>query len=430
VTKPDDQDPAAGGGKDPASGNDHPTLAPEEDAAQRGGDPDSSTNPVITPNRADPEQVKRVRAWLGRREHPSRQDGLWPYLLIRAFPGDTGVRQPPVGYFWESPDIRVYEGDVHDPSAATPVLNPTTGIDHTIFVHVWNLGRLPALGTKVRAWWANPSFSFSPNSPEPPHFIGGTIVNLGDRSAPDCHQLVRIEGLWRPVVENGGHECLLAVAAHVMDPGGADFWASTDRHVGQRNVILASPQTDLMPLLNRLGSVLTLGSDLQLLHGGADVAPILLAHKAVIGDKVTLPVLRDVVTPVPGLGTIGHLGTVTRTLGGNVVVSGADSVRAIREPGQVQTIDRTALLGGGAVPFHPAGPVTPGPTTPQVPVGPFSPVQISPARAVIEALNVRDLTAGSIAAAVSSSSGDGNLLRFQEVRDGVVLGGYSVIVKE
>jgi hypothetical protein len=48
---------------------------------------------------------------------------------------------------------------------------------------------------------------------------------------------------------------------------------------------------------------------------------------------------------------------------------------------------------------------------------------------LIEALGVRDLQAGTIAHAISSRSGDGNLLRFQAVRNGVVQGGYSVIVR-
>ncbi|MDQ1722224.1 MAG: hypothetical protein QOI26_1958 [Pseudonocardiales bacterium] len=388
----------------------HPVLTEEEDAAQRGGDPDPTGEPVSTrPDRVDPEAVKRAREWFGRHKRPSRQDGLWPYLLIRAFPGDTGVRQPPVGYFWESPDIRVYEGEVDDPEGVPPVLHPTVGVPHTVFVHVWNLGRLTALGARVRLWWANPSFSFSANSPEPPHFIGGVTVNLGDRSSADCHALVRIPELWTPVVENGGHECLLAVATHVMDPGGADFVASTDRHVGQRNITLAAPHTDLTWLLDRLGSVLAVGSDLQLLHGGRDVEPILLAHKAHRGREVTLPKLRDVVTPLPDHPTIGHLGTAARTLGGHLVLTGAQSVAAIRQGSSVATIDHDALL-----PLENLR----------------RPVRISPARAVIEALGVPDLTAGSIAAAVSTSSGDGNLLRFREVRDGVVIGGYSVIVKE
>jgi hypothetical protein len=385
----------------------HPKLTPDEDAAERGGDPDNPTEPKVAPDKPDPDRVKKVWGWLHDRRHPPRQDGLWPYLLIRAAQGDTGVRQPPVGYFWESPDIRVYEGDVHDPNSAAPVLHPTPGLPHSVFVHVWNLGRLPALGVTVRAWWANPSFSFDASSPEPPHYIGGTRVNLGDRTSADCHQLVRIEGLWTPVVENGGHECLLAVASHVMDPALGGFSASTDRHVGQRNVTLAAPQFDLTPLLNRLGAVLTVGSDLQLLHGGAQVAPILLAHKVVAGRDVVLPQLRDVVTPIPGQATVGHLGTVTRTLGGHAVIPGLASVRAMTDPASITTVDRGILLGGRVSVER----------------------RISPALAVIQALKVRDLTAGSIARAVSVTSGDGNLLRFQEVRNGVVIGGYSVIVR-
>lgn len=407
----------------------HPELSPEDEATQRGGDPDTSRDPVVRPDKPDPDKVKQAREWFGRHKHPSRQNGLWPYLLIRGFPGDTGVRQPPVSYFWESPDIRVYAGDVaaDDVANHTPVLHPTPSQDHTIFVHVWNLGRLQAVGTLVRVWWANPAFSFDPGSPEPPHFIGGVRVNLGDRSAPDCHQLVRV-GVWNPIVENGGHECLLAVATHVMDPGGAGFAAATDRHVGQRNVTLAAPNVDLGPLLNKLGAALRVGSDLQLLHGGADVKPILLAHKAVTGREVTLPTTREVVAPVPELGTIGHLGTVTRTLGGQVVVSGARSVAAMPMAGSLATIDRAALLGLEATPLATKeGFGAPGLPPVSLVIGAE---RISPARAVIEALNVADLRAGSIAAAVSTSSGDGNLLRFQEVRDGVVIGGYSVIITD
>jgi hypothetical protein len=391
----------------------HPVLTPEEDAAQRGGDPDHTSDPVPPrPDPLDPEAVDRAKEWLNRHKSPSRQDGFWPYLLIRAYPGDTGVRQPPVGYFWESPDVRVYEGEIADPAGATPTLHPRRGVPHTVFVHVWNLGRLAALGTSVRVWWANPSFSFGPGSPEPPHFIGAAAVNLDDRSSPGCHHLVRIPTSWVPIDENGGHECLLAVATHVMDPGGAGFVASTDRHVGQRNITLAEPGTDLGPLLNLLGQALSVGSDLELLHGGQQVAPILLAHKAVRGDEVVLPTLRDNVRVLPKTDGEGHLGTAVRTLGGRVVVDGERSVAALRTGGGGYGYDRDALL-------------RPGP-------GRLDRVQgtVSAARAVVQALGVRDLSAGSIAAAISTSSGDGNLLRFREVNDGRVIGGYSVIVKE
>lgn len=394
----------------------HPELSPEEDAEQRGGDPSTPSDPIKPRNDPpDPAAVAGVQDWLHRREPPSRQDGLWPYLLIRAFPGDKGVRQPPVGFFWESPDIRVYEGDVTDPSAATPTLHPRRGVPHSVFVHVWNLGRLAALGTTVRVWWANPSFSFGPGSPEPPHLIGAVSVNLDDRGSPGCHQLVKIPEPWVPVDENGGHECLLAVARHVMDPAPDGFAAGTDRHVGQRNVTLAEPSTDLGPLIDQLGHALSVGSDLALLHGGPDVTAILLAHKAKRGDAVRLPVLRDVVHPFPEHIGGGHLGTVVRTLAGRVVADGHRSVAALSADRAIHDFhahDRDVLLGDGQ--------------------GRLNRVQarVSAARAVVEALGVRDLRAGSIAAAVSTSSGEGNLLRFQEQRDGRVVGGYSVIVRE
>lgn len=395
----------------------HPKLSPEEDADQRGDDPDGASAgrpPRSEP--ADPEAVGRVKEWLHGKKPPPRQDGFWPYLLIRAHPGDTGVRQPPVGYFWESPDIRVYEGEITDPTAGTPTLHPRVGEPHTVFVHVWNLGHLAALGTTVRVWWANPAFSFGANSPEPPHLIGAAMVNLDDRSSPGCHQLVRMPTPWVPVQENGGHECLLAVATHVMDPGGSGFQASTDRHVGQRNLTLAAPTTNLAPLMNLLGRALSVGSDLLLLHGGPEIKPILLAHKAVRGDDVRLPTVREVAHPIRGLNGIGHLGTTMRTLGGRVVVDGERSVGALAatvgSSPNLARFDRQSLLEAGP--------------------GRMQRVdsRVSPARAVVEALGVRDLRAGSIAAAVSTSSGDGNLLRFQEVRGDKVIGGYSVIVKE
>jgi hypothetical protein len=369
--------------------------ADDPNAAGRGGDPDTSSNPSIPPldSKPDAAQLERVRGWLSEHKRPARQDGLWPYLLIRAFPGDTGVRSPALPVFWESPDVRVYPGDVTDPSGLAATLSPTAGQVHTVFVHVWNLGRLAAVGVVVRVWWANPSFSFDASSPEPPHFIGGASVNLGDRSQPDCHALVRV-GTWTPVEENGGHECLLATAESVLDPAQGGFAASTDRHVAQRNLMLAAPTEDLTPLLERLGAVLPAGADLELLHGGRELDPILLAHG-----------LRD-----------PQRAFVTPKVDTGVVV--ADHPAAVDRIGVV----RSSVLGRVPVLAGPGGGID------TALKGPPLVATRSPAVALIRALGVRDLNAGTVAQAVSSSSGDGNLLRFRAVRDGTVQGGYSVIV--
>jgi hypothetical protein len=397
------------------------------DVTGRGGDPDTTSGEPI-PSRdekTDDDRLRHIRAWLGDHKRPSRQDGLWPYLLIRAFPGDTGVRQPPVPVFWESPDIRVYPGDVRDPSTATATLNPTVGELHTIFVHVWNLGRLPAVGVQVRVWWANPSFTFDAASPEPPHFIGGASVNLGDKSRADCHALIRV-GTWTPVEENGGHECLLARATSIADPAPGDFAASTDRHVAQRNLMLAAPTEDMSALLDRLGMVLPAGSDLELLHGGRQLDPILLAHGLRESKKFRAPTLKKVVSPVEGSDGLGYLGAVLSTPIGRVQVpadrlASALQLQAPAPTAMTAVLDR-ARFGAGPAPFTEPAPR-------DVPEVGRLEGAISPARALIEALGVRDLRAGTIAYAISSRSGDGNLLRFQAVRNGVVQGGYSVIVR-
>jgi hypothetical protein len=413
----------------PTRGDDNGSHEPIDDpnATGRGGDPDQTSSQPI-PSRdddVDPERVRRVRAWLGDHKRPSRQDGLWPYLLIRAYPGDTGIRQPAVPVFWESPDIRVYPGDVSDPSGATATLSPIVGELHTIFVHVWNLGRLPAVGVQVRVWWANPSFSFDASSPEPPHFIGGATVNLGDRSRADCHALVRV-GTWTPVDENGGHECLLARASSIADAAPDDFSASTNRHVGQRNLMLAAPTEDLSKLLDRLGMVLPAGADLELLHGGPQLEPILIAHGQRTSRKFRAATLKKVVHEIDGTDGLGYLGAIINTPIGRVQLPSARAVPALnlQAPARSATtavIDRVKL-GAQPAPFT-TGTRQVAPDTVQLAGG------ISGARALVEALGVRDLQAGTIARAISSRSGDGNLLRFQAVKGGVVEGGYSIIVR-
>jgi hypothetical protein len=133
-------------------------------------------------------------------------------------------------------------------------------------VRVWNLGRLPAYGVRLRVYWANPSFSFNdPSGPGSPHYISGTYINLSSRYQPDSHIVVRLPALWVPVVENQGHECLLAKVDCFADRTGPGFDAGIDRHVGQKNLFLADPQEDLGPLFDSLGLSLDVKAGVRLL---------------------------------------------------------------------------------------------------------------------------------------------------------------------
>ena len=103
-------------------------------------------------------------------------------------------------------------------------------------------------GSKVYRYWANPQFTFDPdpNSPNYPHFISGINLNLPDRYQQGSHQLFRLPAPWRPTNENNGHECLLAKVDAFSDRSQSGFNANSDRHVGQRNLILAQPNEDLL----------------------------------------------------------------------------------------------------------------------------------------------------------------------------------------
>jgi hypothetical protein len=95
---------------------------------ERGNDPNNvhpDPSPPTQPKyESDPQLRKRIRAILVEERSKKRQEGIWPYLLIRAFPGDYGVRLPPLNMFWESPDIQVVKGIVSTLEGNTPTLHP------------------------------------------------------------------------------------------------------------------------------------------------------------------------------------------------------------------------------------------------------------------------------------------------------------------
>jgi len=251
---------------------------------ERGEDPPNVRHdiPPTIPIIVDEERKKKIDRWIFQwfeENKPKRHQGPWPYLLIRAFLGDHGVRPVQTGIFWESPDIIVIQGDVSTPVGHTPTLHPTAGVDHSIFVRVWNLGRLSALGTKLRVYWANPAFNIGdPLSPEPPHHIGGIYVNLPNRSQSDFNQVIKIPSLWKPIIENNGHECLVAKVESTVDRTGLDFDANMNRHVAQRNLTIVNPNEDLTPLTDKLSQTISSDTDIEIFGMSEHPDNVLLRH--------------------------------------------------------------------------------------------------------------------------------------------------------
>lgn len=145
-----------------------------------------------------------------------------PWLVVRYAVGDFGGRPlAPSTVFWESPDVWV--------TSTLGVNQPIPGEPNQVFARVSNFGLQQANGIVVKFWWANPSLTITEASA---NLIGVAFVDI-----PSLRSVVvECPDPWVPIVENEGHECLLAEAyLPVVDPLSAPMDPLADRHVGQKN---------------------------------------------------------------------------------------------------------------------------------------------------------------------------------------------------
>jgi hypothetical protein len=211
---------------------------------------------------------------------------MWlPYLLLRAFPGDTGAR-PVSGVFWESPDVYILAGVA--PKAAPDIPAQLgqvalAGQDNTVYGHVWNLGRGMAREVAVEFYWCNPTLGFNPVGAT---LIGTTYTVLGARGSGFCHQVVKCPTSWVPTFVNGGHECLLIRAWDVAsDPLTTPEWdASQNRHLGQRNIhVVPAGQTMSSPVQLNVGPLFGQAAQIAVARAQPHTMPWLQLHSMTRG---------------------------------------------------------------------------------------------------------------------------------------------------
>ena len=171
----------------------------------------------------------------------NRADALVPFLLIRSYVGDVGAR-PLAPDHWNnvSPDVVIAQplpagappeppvrgrDEAQDPAFVARILTLLpidTPVD--VWIHVWNLGRAPAFGVRVRAW----AYGTGNNNPFS-GYLGGRRVDLGARDSETSHLLVRV-GRWP--TPNGSLGGVVANAECITDVStGSVPRDSDDRHV-------------------------------------------------------------------------------------------------------------------------------------------------------------------------------------------------------
>jgi hypothetical protein len=217
---------------------------PTRPGRPQGGDTGRINDPTpLTPG--DINSPNPPGVWVGQ-----RKDLYLPYLFMRANPGDLGARRV-VGPFWESPDILLLAGV--EPAHAPPIpshLGQTALANqpNTIYAHVWNFGNCAAAEILVEFYWCDPSLGINPAST---HIIAQMTLALGAKGSGRSHAVVKCPEAWTPTFLNGGHECLLVrVWDNTADlPGEPKLDAAINRHVAQRNIHVVAPRADAMPLI-------------------------------------------------------------------------------------------------------------------------------------------------------------------------------------
>jgi hypothetical protein len=170
-----------------------------------------------------------------------------PWLLLRMFDSDPGWPRPNPMHptFWESPDIWVESED--------PLGNPVAGQPNYVHARITNLGSCAAVPVKVDFFWGDPSVGLD----------AGHMHRIGTKSEyvkiPPLQSVdVRCSSPWVPVLENGGHECLIVNCTNwVADPIQYPYDADLDRHVGQRNVhVIAGTPGKMVAIQIKLGNIM------------------------------------------------------------------------------------------------------------------------------------------------------------------------------
>ena len=402
--------------------------------------------------------TEELPALLARQKDRGRAQSFLPYLLVRSLVGDRGDR-PFNQAFWESPDIWTAHGD----PASTPAIPPdhggvvVAGQPNTVYAHVWNLGFAPLAGVVVEFYWFNPSLGIDGSDA---NLIGIGRCELAARGMPGSHVLVKCPKAWVPVMENGGHECLVVRVYGIGDPLGNNDWQPwLNRHVAQRNVSVVSTM-DFGKLIAHLGAVKPANrlQLVQLAAKEADMAARIVAPKSTVlaatqthvlaeldaqgqvvagqrvavqaatlapfhpltATKVPAPPTLKAPGAAPVVGTaalVAHLGTATATSG--TATSGTATSGTATVGGAGTATSGTATVGGAGTATAPRPAAGPGPGAP-----PSLAAGITKMFASVPELHPG---AGTVPAL---KAGQVNVLRLANVdAGGQLVGGYTLVVE-
>jgi hypothetical protein len=190
----------------------------------------------------------------------TRADGLWPYLVIRTYPGDLGGGRPltytqvppPYDVLVNSPDVIIVPaGPAGEPQEAgrseidgiiaRKPAKLAIAAPYDVWAHVWNLGRFQATGVRVRAQLAvAPGTNTWVGVVPPPRSIGGLTIDLGGRESDTAHRMLKVGSFTTEDLGPDWYYIAVSVTAESLaDPATEPIvWSvwGADRHTAHRAI--------------------------------------------------------------------------------------------------------------------------------------------------------------------------------------------------
>lgn len=157
------------------------------------------------------------------------RDATWLYIGYNAADDGTRPIVPSTTDWWDSPNVWVKN--------SKGINVPEAGEINQVFAQISNGGLQDASGVFVNFYWANPSLAITETTA---HLINSSPVFV-PLVPNQSSAIVPCPDPWVPVIENQGHECLVAEAwipsfDDLLYPHPAPLDPVTDRHVGQKNL--------------------------------------------------------------------------------------------------------------------------------------------------------------------------------------------------
>jgi hypothetical protein len=238
-------------------------------------------------------------------------------------------------------------------------------------------------------------------------------------------QVVEVQQPWTPI---GGEfqyvSGLVATVSCLADPWRGEFDANNDRHVAQRRLAVAVGHTSLAGLIGQLAGQIPPGGALEVMHGGAAVVPLLAAVSggrlpsagSGTSESVVAPDLADI---RHGVLTDGGLHVMTAVRRDSAFVAAPTEI--VTSAARTAPATSTAILRQASPNFLDTVAIS----------GSNKEAPAVLSEAITRMLDIGNLEAGSIAAALGGPPKSAHLLRFvASDSSGALIGGHSIVVAQ